>query len=301
MKNVLPPLLFSLLLGSFSAAAGSAHPLLVLATLQDNTTTLLKQAAALLTANHPAQAALLYLRAGDAAVAARQPDTAAAAYQKAAAAFHLANDPNSEATADERLADVYIKQAEGTTTAVGKPAAPAPAPAAQAPVRPAAQNAPAHPAVPKAGDASAISGPPVINPAFGARMPRKCRPVTHVPTETEAAALAQCATESGGEAGAFVPLIYLWQNVRVQMGKSRPYAYNADSHSTSIDTEARVYPIRVTGDQLSCTGKPTCMTSHADNAEGTCYKTTFADWQCYFSQVFGVTKSNVELPAPKTY
>ncbi|WP_425147451.1 hypothetical protein [Deinococcus sp.] len=300
MKNVLPLLFSALLMSSFNAAAGTAQPPLVFATLQDNTSTLIKQAAALLTAGHPAQAGFLYLRAGDAAAAAQQSDTAAAAYQKAAAAFHLANDPSSEATADERLADVYLKQA-GVTPAAGKPATPAPTPAAQVPVRPAAQNAPAHPAVPKVGDAGAISGPPVINPAFGARMPRKCKPVTHVPTETEAAALAQCATENGGEPGAFDPLIYLWQNVRVQMGKSRPYAYNADSHSTSIDTEARVYPIRVTGDQLSCTGKPTCMTRHADNAEGTCYKTTFGDWQCYFSQVFGVTKSSVELPVPKTY
>ncbi len=151
-----------------------------------------------------------------------------------------------------------------------------------------------------AGD-NGISGPPVINPAFGARMPRKCKEVTHLPNEAEAAALAQCATESGGESGAFRPMIYLWQNLKVQMGGSRPYAYNADSHSTSIDTEAKVYPIRVTGDQLSCTGAPTCLTSHADKAEGTCYKTTFGDWQCHFSQVFGITKSDVELPPPTTY
>jgi hypothetical protein len=149
-------------------------------------------------------------------------------------------------------------------------------------------------------DAS-MSGPPVINPAFGARMPRKCNPVKHLPSEAEAAALAQCGTENGGEAGAFRPMIYLWQNVRVQMGTSRPYAYNADSHNSSIDTTSKVYPIRVTGDQLSCTGKATCMTSHADNAEGICYQTTFGDWHCSFSQVFGVTKSQVELPAPTTY
>jgi hypothetical protein len=161
----------------------------------------------------------------------------------------------------------------------------------------AAQTAPASAA---SGD-SGISGPPVINPAFGARMPRKCKEVTHVPNEAEAAALAQCGTENGGESGAFQPMIYLWQNLKVQMGGSRPYAYNADSHSTSIDTTAKVYPIRVTGDQLSCTGKPTCLTSHADKAEGTCYKTTFGDWQCHFSQVFGVTKSDVELPPPTTY
>ena len=151
------------------------------------------------------------------------------------------------------------------------------------------------------GGNDADAGPPVINPAFGARMPRKCNAVKHVPNAAEAAALSQCGTENGGEPGAFVPMIYLWQNLQVQMGGSRPYAYNADSSHTGIDTTSPVYPIRVTGDQLSCTGKPTCMTSHADKSEGICYKTTFGDWQCSFSQVFGVTKSAVELPAPTTY
>lgn len=151
------------------------------------------------------------------------------------------------------------------------------------------------------GGNDANAGPPVINAALGARMPRKCNPVKHVPNEAEAAALAQCAIENGGDAGAFNPMIYLWQNLQVQIGGSRPYAYNSDSHSVSIDTTSEVYPIRVTGDQLSCTGQPTCATRHADKAEGTCYKTTFGDWQCYFSQVFGVTQSSVELPAPKTY
>lgn len=130
--------------------------------------------------------------------------------------------------------------------------------------------------------------------------PRLAGP-THLPSTAEAAALAQCATENGGEAGAFRPMIYLWQNLQVQMGGSRLYMYNADSHSTGIDTTAKVYPIRVTGDQLSCTGRPTCLTRHADQAEGTCYKTMFRDWHCYFSQVFGVTDSKVELPAPLTY
>lgn len=147
----------------------------------------------------------------------------------------------------------------------------------------------------------ADAGPPVINPAFGARMPRKCNTVKHIPNTAEAAAMVQCATESGGEPGAFDPMIYLWQNVQVEMGGSRPYAYNSDSHNNSIDTTSEVYPIRVTGDQLSCTGKPTCPTRHADKAEGSCYKTTFGDWECYFNQVFNVTPSATELPAPTTY
>ena len=83
-------------------------------------------------------------------------------------------------------------------------------------------------------------------------------------------------------------------------GKVGCTAVHGDTGTNPVTT-AKVYPIRVTGDQLSCTGKPTCMTTHADKAEGTCYKTTFGDWQCHFSQVFGVAKSDVELPAPTTY
>ena len=48
-------------------------------------------------------------------------------------------------------------------------------------------------------------------------------------------------------------------------------ALSAPTRTTSID------PIHVTGDQPSCTGKPTCPTSHANQAEGTCHKTTFGD------------------------
>ena len=62
-------------------------------------------------------------------------------------------------------------------------------------------------------------------------MPRKCNPVKHVPSESEATALVQCATENGGDPGAYQPLIHLWQNVHIQMGTSRPYAYKADSYS----------------------------------------------------------------------
>ena len=131
-------------------------------------------------------------------------------------------------------------------------------------------------------------------------MPRKCTAVTHVPSESEAAALVQCGREKGGEAGAFRPMIYLFENVHVQMGGSRPYAYNTDSTFSSIDTTSEVYPIRVTEDQLSCTGEATCLTKHADNSEGSCYKTTFGDWQCYFAG-WGETDSPVQLPPPTTY
>jgi hypothetical protein len=144
----------------------------------------------------------------------------------------------------------------------------------------------------------ADAGPPIINADFGARMPRKCNAVNHVPNAAEAAALIQCALEKGGEPGAFDPLLYLWQNVQVQIGSSRPYAYNSDSYHSGIDPTSEVYPIRVTGDQLSCTGKPTCAAQHADQAEGVCYKTTFGDWHCYFSQAATPTSAQ---PAPQTY
>jgi hypothetical protein len=147
------------------------------------------------------------------------------------------------------------------------------------------------------GDASALSGPPTINPLFGARDPRKCAKVTHKPSEAEAAAMSQCAKENGGN-----EMLILWQNLKVQMGNSRPYAYNSDSHYNSIDTTAAMYPIRATGDMYACGRESTtCMVQHVTDSEGACYKTTFGDWDCWFSGLDTIDPNKVEMPHPTTY
>ena len=138
------------------AAAAATQPGL-LARLQDIPAALMKQAAALLASGHPAQAAALYLRAGDAALTAGQPGVAEQAYQGAADAFHRAGRPADEATADEKLAAVFEQQA-GTPppkTTTPTPAAPLrpppPVPTAKPP-----QPLPApKPAAPKPAQAAA--------------------------------------------------------------------------------------------------------------------------------------------------
>ncbi|GGR18212.1 hypothetical protein GCM10008957_33730 [Deinococcus ruber] len=91
----------------------------MLATIQDTTALLLKQAAALLAAGHPAQAAAVYVRAGDAAMSTHQLNLAEQAYQQAANAFHRANQPDDEATADEKLAAVFEQEAAMVMPAKG--------------------------------------------------------------------------------------------------------------------------------------------------------------------------------------
>jgi hypothetical protein len=81
-------------------------------------------------------------------------------------------------------------------------------------------------------------------------------------------------------------IMFLWQSVHVQMGTSRPYAYNADSGNADIDTTAKVYPIRVSADRYGCSSdSTTCSVAHFSNALGTCIKTTFGDYSCSFSSV----------------
>ena len=107
-RRVPMALLLCSLLSTASVSAG--RPELV-ANLLATSVTLTKQAAALLAAGHPAQAAAMYVRAGDAALIEHQLSTAEQAYQQAADAFHRANQPADEATAYEKLAAVFEQEA----------------------------------------------------------------------------------------------------------------------------------------------------------------------------------------------
>ena len=144
---------------------------------------------------------------------------------------------------------------------------------------------------------SEASKPPTMNQAFGTRNTRKCEKVTHVPSATEAAALSQCYLERETH-----DFILLWQNLHVQIGGARAYAYNVDSHSSDIDTTAKVYPIRATGNHYICgKGDKTCTVEHATDSPGTCFKTTFGDWSCSFSFSFNTDPTKTQQPLPTTY
>ena len=83
--------------------------------------------------------------------------------------------------------------------------------------------------------ADTVFPPPTMNAMFGTRNPRTCVPVKHVPSETEAAALLQCVRDSARPPD----LMFLWQNITVTKGSSRPYIYNSDSYNSSIDTTSK--------------------------------------------------------------
>jgi hypothetical protein len=139
--------------------------------------------------------------------------------------------------------------------------------------------------------------PPTMNAMFGTREPRNCVPVKHVPSETEAAALVQCARDSARPPD----LIFLWQNVKVTKGSSRPYIYNSDSYNSSIDTTSEVYPIRVAADSFRCSQEKTCKVTPYPEMAGECYKTTFGDWKCSFSETFAKPGADTTAPPPTAY
>lgn len=144
---------------------------------------------------------------------------------------------------------------------------------------------------------SQISPPPTMNAALRARHIRTCAEVTHVPSEAEAGALIQCQQEREDREGD-----YLFQNLQIRMSTPRPYIYNQDSHLTNIDTTLKLYPIRVTGDWYGCRGGATCTVQHFTNSEGSCWKTTFGDWQCHTSAGYTPRNPNeTQQPGPTTY
>jgi hypothetical protein len=144
---------------------------------------------------------------------------------------------------------------------------------------------------------AALSGPATTDASYGgARNPRKCLAMKHVPSALEAGALAQCYSEKKTS-----NQMYLWQNVQVQMGSARAYAYESDSRNEAIDTTAKVYPIRVTADRYVCTGDSTCSVQHTSDGPGTCTKTTLGDWSCSFSQVYGLESNTTKKPVPTGY
>lgn len=134
------------------------------------------------------------------------------------------------------------------------------------------------------GGQSAAAGqvalPSGFDAVFKTREPRTCNSVTSVPTVAQIPALIQCQRESKSPYS-----IYLLSNIKVQAGGFRAYSQFQDGYATSIDTSAKVMPIRGSLVQWLCSqdrDKPgaNCSRKSEPKAEGTCWKTTFGDWKC---------------------
>ena len=123
----------------------------------------------------------------------------------------------------------------------------------------------------------------------------------NVPGPAEAAALVRCFHES-----AIGDRINLWQNVRVQIGGARACAYQEDARNSSIDTTAKVYPIRVTADHFFCgmvasyPPGPNCSVTHVTHGKGTCVKSPFGDRGCSFDTLSEADANVPALPKPRT-
>jgi hypothetical protein len=79
----------------------------------------------------------------------------------------------------------------------------------------------------------------------------------------------------------------LVQDVKLQVGKPRPFVYQTDAGFPGIDLDAQVYPLQGSYTAYLCrvidniqTAGKNCVKSAVPQATGWCYKTSFGDWKC---------------------
>ena len=146
-----------------------------------------------------------------------------------------------------------------------------------------------------------ISGPLTMLPDYNARAPRTCSKVTSPPSAALAAILVQCAMDAQSYTG-----LGLIQDVKLEMGSSRPFVYYTDAGLAGIDLNAKVYELRGSYTSYFCSlvsaslngpGK-NCIKSAVPKAQGWCWKTTFGDWSC---KLQGGAPDMVNGPGPKTF
>lgn len=127
---------------------------------------------------------------------------------------------------------------------------------------------------------------------YGARDPRTCKdtkqPIKGAISAAQAQEYVICARE-----GVATGSLHLVEDLKVEVGKGRPYSTANGPWATDIDTSATVYPIRGSFKNYICQphhsnpavpqydniGK-NCSLYDSPVAEGVCYKTTFGDWKC---------------------
>ena len=137
-----------------------------------------------------------------------------------------------------------------------------------------------------------------IGAAYGARNPRTCAstkaPVSGPLSAQQATQYVICGYEM--EAQLVDLCLYLVDNIKLELGSSRPYQPRTDSFA-DIDVRSPIYPIRgsyttytinrlYTGPEprWQNTGK-NCNISQNRLFTGVCYRTTFGDWSCVTSGV----------------
>jgi hypothetical protein len=147
-----------------------------------------------------------------------------------------------------------------------------------------------------------ISGPLTMMPEYDARAPRTCSKVTSAPSAAQAAVLVQCTMDGVSATG-----LGLIQDVKLEMGSSRPFVYWTDAGLAGIDLNAKVYELRGSYTSYFCSlvsaslngpGK-NCIKSAVPKAQGWCWKTSFGDWNCKMQG--GAPEMVDAQPAPKSF
>jgi hypothetical protein len=150
-------------------------------------------------------------------------------------------------------------------------------------------------------------GQPGAGKAYDTRDPFSCKskkePAKGAPSGGQLKDLVLCSNERA--AGGYIGL---FQNLQVDIGKSRPYSAWSDSGNSNIDNSQPVYPIRGTAEFYSCRppgsmGFPAgknCQVKKDFTFQGTCFKTTFNDWSCPIQGTSdGLANVQSNTPPPK--
>ena len=151
------------------------------------------------------------------------------------------------------------------------------------------------------GSGSDLSGPPVMIPAYQGRAPRQCTSVAKPPSVSQASAMVQCWSDAVNSLG-----LFLYQDVKLQIGAPRAYLLTSDSYLPQIDPTATVYPIRGSYTYYACHGinnlvpaGQQCSRSPVPQAMGMCWKTSFGDYKCFLQG--NVAADVATVAAPTSY
>jgi hypothetical protein len=146
-----------------------------------------------------------------------------------------------------------------------------------------------------------ISGPLTMLSDYDARAPRTCAKVMNPPSAAQAAVMVQCTMDGLSATG-----LGLVQDVKLEIGSSRPFVYWTDAGLAGIDLKAQVYPLRGSYTGYFCTtvgaslqpAGHNCIVSAVPVAQGWCWKTSFGDWNC---KMQGGAPNMVNGAGPKTF
>jgi hypothetical protein len=151
------------------------------------------------------------------------------------------------------------------------------------------------------GSGAAISGPLTILPDYQARAPRTCSAVNSPPNASQATVMVQCSMDALTDTG-----LGLIQDVKLQIGKPRPFVEWTDGGLLNVDLTATIYPLQGSYTGYFCNlisnmapAGQSCLRSAVPAAQGWCWKTSFGDYKCKMQG--GAPATIAAQPAPKTF